>query len=418
MMITELKRYAKMPGAIFYKVAALIVAFAILCAGTAFAAAPKSYNVDVYDTSEITRVETSKSDALEIVKKAGISISENDALDLKDFTVGSDSIIRIYRAANIKFTNIDGTVSELLFAGKVSSLLEKLGVTILEKQLLTVPLDTVVSEGMEIRLVNSFNVSVTADGIKQDLTIGEGTVSDALKSAGIVLSENDEVSPEMASPLSEGLAINVFRVEYKQRQAVESIAYEKQTVKSAEMFVGDNRVTQNGVNGTKDVVYNDKIVNGEYSLSTVLSQNIVKEAVPQITTVGTKQKIVSIAAFKNSGTPISELTAPQSLVLENGVPKNYKRVVTGKAAAYSARPGAKTASGRTVKPGHVAVNPNQFPYGTELFIVSTDGTVYGYAIAADTGGFVHQGKFTVDLFMSSNAQCRQWGARDVVIYVL
>ncbi|MEG1846030.1 MAG: hypothetical protein RR239_03920, partial [Oscillospiraceae bacterium] len=140
MMITELKRYAKMPGAIFYKVAALIVAFAILCAGTAFAAAPKSYNVDVYDTSEITRVETSKSDALEIVKKAGISISENDALDLKDFTVGSDSIIRIYRAANIKFTNIDGTVSELLFAGKVSSLLEKLGVTILEKQLLTVPL--------------------------------------------------------------------------------------------------------------------------------------------------------------------------------------------------------------------------------------------------------------------------------------
>ena len=44
--------------------------------------------------------------------------------------------------------------------------------------------------------------------------------------------------------------------------------------------------------------------------------------------------------------------------------------------------------------------------------------VYGYGIAADTGGFVKKGKFTVDLFMNTTAQCRQWGARDVIIYVL
>ena len=43
---------------------------------------------------------------------------------------------------------------------------------------------------------------------------------------------------------------------------------------------------------------------------------------------------------------------------------------------------------------------------------------YGYAIAADTGGFVKKGKFTVDLFMNSESECVQWGARDVVIYVL
>lgn len=42
-------------------------------------------------------------------------------------------------------------------------------------------------------------------------------------------------------------------------------------------------------------------------------------------------------------------------------------------------------------PGHIAVNPKQFPYGTELYIVSLDGKfVYGYCMAADTGGFARE----------------------------
>ena len=173
------------------------------------------------------------------------------------------------------------------------------------------------------------------------------------------------------------------------------------------------------MNGSKTVVYSDKIVDGQLASSSVVSETVTKEAVPQINKVGTKEKpAVTVAALKNGGTPISELTPPSSLTLENGVPTSYKRVVTGKAAAYSASAGAKTASGRTVKPGYIAVDPNQFPYGTELYIVSTDGIVYGYCIAADTGGFVKKGKFTVDLFMNTTAQCRQWGARDVIIYVL
>ena len=66
----------------------------------------------------------------------------------------------------------------------------------------------------------------------------------------------------------------------------------------------------------------------------------------------------------------------------------------------------------------IAVNPKQIPYGTEMWIVSDDGVVYGYCIAADTGGFVNKGKFTVDLYMNSTSQCRQWGARNVTIYIL
>lgn len=418
-MITELKGYANATRATLSRVTALIIILAIMCAGTAFAASPSTYNVDIYDGSEITRVSTFKSNPQAIVDQAGIVTTNDDVLNLDGFTVGLDSVIVLYRAADITFTDLQGNVTNEKFAGTVADFLSAKGVVLSEDILVNLPEKTVLKNSMNVKLQTAYNVSLTADGATTELKTGDGTVSDAVAKAGVTLGENDEVSPSLETELYDGIQITVYRVEYVERTAQEAIKYTTQTVKSDELYLGISRVTQKGVNGSKTVVYSDKIVDGQLASSSVVSETVTKEAVPQIKTVGTKEKpAVTVAALKNGGTPISELTPPSSLTLENGVPTSYKRVVTGKAAAYSASAGAKTASGRTVKPGYIAVDPNQFPYGTELYIVSTDGIVYGYCIAADTGGFVKKGKFTVDLFMNTTAQCRQWGARDVIIYVL
>lgn len=417
-MITELKGYVKATRATFWKVAALIMAFAVLCAGTAFAAAPSSYVVDIYDGSEITRVETSKNDAYEIVEQAEIILSDKDKLSLEAFIPGEDSEITIYRAASVTFVDLNGVSTSIVLAGTVSDLLQELTVTVEEGQLVSVPTDTVLYDGLVVKLTNAYHVTVTADGVTTALLIGEGTVADALQQANVSLGENDEVQPAVSEALFDNLEITVYRVTYAQRTVNEKIAFVKKTVKSSSMYEGQSEITQAGQNGEKTVTYRDKIVDGVYASSEVLSETVLTESVPQITTVGTKQKAVAVASLRNGGTPISELTQPAFLKIENGAPTEYKQIITGKAAAYTAAPGSKTASGRTVKPGYIAVNPKQIPYGSELWIVSTDGIVYGYAIAADTGGFVKKGKFTVDLFMNTESECRQWGSRDVVIYVL
>lgn len=417
-MITELKGYAKATRLTFSKVTALILVLAILCAGTAFATVPSAYDVDIYDGSEITRVVTSKTDAYEIVKQADIALSEQDKLSLEEFSAGQDSVITIYRAAAVTFVNLNGESVYTIAAGTISDLLTELGVTVEEGQLVNLPTDTVLQENMVIKLTNAYNITVTADGSTQDLYIGEGTVQDALTQIGVTMDADDEVDPALDSSLYDGLSIVVYRVEYTERTVTESVAFPKKTTKSSALYQGQKEVTQAGVNGSKSVTYTDKIVNGNYNSSKVVSETVLQEAVPQITAVGTKQKSITVASLKNGGTPISELTAPKSLEIVNGAPTQYSKIITGKAAAYTASPGAKTASGRTVKAGYIAVDPKQIPYGSELWIVSTDGIVYGYAIAADTGGFVKKGKFTVDLFMNTRGECTQWGARDVIIYVL
>ena len=79
-----------------------------------------------------------------------------------------------------------------------------------------------------------------------------------------------------------------------------------------------------------------------------------------------------------------------------------------------------TATGSSVRPGVVAVDPREIPYGTEMWIVSSDGKyVYGFARAEDTGGFVHfRNGATVDLYMNSYEECCNWGWRGVKIYIL
>ena len=85
-------------------------------------------------------------------------------------------------------------------------------------------------------------------------------------------------------------------------------------------------------------------------------------------------------------TPVSPLDFDLN-VDEEGRPVEYARLLTNQVATgYSARQGAKTASGRYAVPGHVAVDPREIPYGSRLYIVSHDNNfIYGCAIAADTG---------------------------------
>lgn len=417
-MITELKGYVKATRMTVWKVVALILALAVLCAGTAFAAAPSLYVVDIYDGSEITRVETTKTDAYEIVKQAEIDLSEKDKLSLDAFVPGEDSVLTIYRAAAVTFVRLNGETVYTVCAGTVADLLTELSVTVEEGQLVSLPTATVLKDGMTVKITNAYHASVTADAVQQTLLLGEGTVKDALQKAGITLGENDEVSPSLDSALYDNVNITVYRVEYTERTVNETIHFTKKTEKSSALYKGQSEILQAGANGEKTVTYRDKIVDGVRVSSEAISETVLTEAVPQITAVGTKQKAVAVASLRNGGTPISELTAPETLQIVDGAPTQYSKIITGKAAAYTASPGSKTASGRAVKPGYIAVNPNQIPYGSKLWIVSTDGIVYGYAIAADTGGFVKKGKFTVDLFMNTEAECRQWGSRDVVIYVL
>ena len=116
-----------------------------------------------------------------------------------------------------------------------------------------------------------------------------------------------------------------------------------------------------------------------------------------------------------AGAPVSPLTGPDGTT---NAPASYSKVLTGKATGYYSKSG-KGSSGLGLGYGTVAVDPDVIPYGTLLYITSTDGSfVYGYAVATDTGIAVQDGRILVDLFYETYAESVINGAINVNVYVV
>lgn len=259
-----------------------------------------------------------------------------------------------------------------------------------------------------IDITRAFNVSVTADGKTIIIPMIKGTVSDVLEKAGITLDDDDLINIGFTEEVGPSTEIVIQRVTNVNEVKRTIIAYDTEYKTSANYQIGYSEVISAGEVGYRETVAENTYVDGELIESVVVSDAVIEEPVDEVVKVGACAK-----------EPISKV-APDDLELDaNGLPVNYSKVLTGKATAYSARPGAKTASGRYAIVGTVAVNPEIIPYGTELYIASTDGkTVYGYAIAADTGTGLMENVVLVDVFMESYAASCRWGAKQVNIYIL
>lgn len=389
-----------------------VLALMLIGSVTITAYAMNSRTVIIRDDDVTTTFTTTRSEANDILQAREISLDNDDYLDLSEFSADGDCIIRIYRAKEI-WLDDDGNVQRLRAAGTVQRLLDLRGIALKERDTISCLRTDLLADGMRIVIARAFDIFVLDGDQTYPLVRTEGTVAQALEECALTLEGDDYVTPPPLTPLEPGLTIHVNRVTYRERRVETSLDYETVTRKSSSLDLGKTRIDQEGAKGRKETLYQDKYINGEKVESIKLQETILKHPVDQIRIVGTK-----VVKLQPGLTPISRLTAPSALRLDgNGMPTACKDVIVGTAKAYTGDP--TTAVGVKPKPGYIAVNPAQIPYGSQLWIVSNDGRyVYGYAVAADTGGFVKKQSCTVDLYMENEAQCNQWGHRGVTIYVL
>lgn len=257
------------------------------------------------------------------------------------------------------------------------------------------------SDSNKIIIERAKNITVTADGNTVALKTQAETVEDALFEAKVSIIDSDIVNYDLDEKITDGMKITVTRVKYVYKTKVKDT-----------------------VGGKVKITYKSKLVNGEVEETKVVKKKTIAEKKVQKTTTttssssNTNTNTVKAATKAKTNGAISELAVPTSLKLnKNGIPAKYKKVITGKATAYYT--GTRTSTGKTPQPGYIAVDPREIPYGTKMYIVSNDGRyVYGYAIAADTGGFIHNSSTVCDLFFNTRGECIQFGRRDVTIYIL
>ncbi|MBQ9769522.1 MAG: G5 domain-containing protein [Clostridia bacterium] len=247
-----------------------------------------------------------------------------------------------------------------------------------------------------------------------------GKLGDILNDLDIEVEEHDILSCSLDTFVDKAKTLEITDVEYDVEVFTESIPYSSDIVYS-DKYDTNTKFTTVGKAGTKTVTCSVKYVNGVKVETSVLREEITEYAVDSKTVYGTKApQHTSSGIVAASGVAcISKLKAPANLLLDkNGAPVKYSSKVTLRATAYT-HTGNKTSTGVWPKPGYVAVDPKEIPYGTKMYIVSSDGKyVYGYAIAADTGGFIYGNRADMDLFLDSEAECVKFGRRNITVYFL
>lgn len=193
--------------------------------------------------------------------------------------------------------------------------------------------------------------------------------------------------------------------------------YETIRVANPSLLKGTEKVTQEGCNGTATATYEVIYANGK-EVSRQLVEETGDTSVDRIVQYGTAVSSVDrsdrIAAVHSDGDGSGYLT------FSSGATMPYEKVITCTATAYTSGHdgvGTRTATGTTVRHGTVAVDPNTIPYGTKMYIVSSDGSVvYGTAVAEDTGGAIRGNR--LDLYYETYNECIQFGRRSCTVYLL
>ncbi|MBP1759635.1 MAG: hypothetical protein H6Q63_552 [Firmicutes bacterium] len=243
-----------------------------------------------------------------------------------------------------------------------------------------------ITKDMDIAVLRSIPIQVSADGKKFDTYIAPRTVAEALKKLGITLGAMDKVSFALDHMLEPNDKLNVVRVAYQIETLKSEIPY--QTVaQPADYPVGlPDRLVSRGSNGLQEQTVRLRLEDGKEVERETLGQRVVKTPTNQVVSRGA-----------------------QTTISRGGNTISFKRAYIMKASAYCI-PGGTTATGAGVSRGIIAVDPSIIPLGQKVYVEG-----YGTARALDTGGAIKGNR--IDLYMNTEQEALSWGVRNVTVYV-
>ncbi len=334
------------------------------------------------------------------------------------FTVISLVIVCSVLITCKKVVIIDGRNSAkevVTFNRYVEDVLKSQGITLGVNDMMNVSADAPLKNNMKIEIYRAFHVYVTEKGNTVEHIATRRTAGEILGELGYNPKETDKITPAYTAKVNEFDEITLIRTDEKVTEVVEEIPYESTVRENSALATGQRKVIQKGAPGEKKVSYKIYFEDGVEVSREAIKEDVVTDAVAQITEVGPKKTIDS---YKIASAGTIQTSRSGSLA--------YSKVISVNATAYDASSCGKspshpaygiTATGRQAGYGIVAVDPSIIPLGTKLYIESPDGSyVYGAAIAADTGGAIKGNR--IDLCYNTRSEAIKFGRRPMNVYIL
>ena len=268
-----------------------------------------------------------------------------------------------------------------------------------------------VDGGSEICVRRSQRILIDYYGEQMEVSSFGETVEQLLKRLNLSWGEDDQISLPLRNETYDGMELTIASVIQEDQTYTAVLDHETVYCSDASLPEGEELILTEGVDGQLLCSARVTYINGRESERQILSQQVTTQPVAEVVAVGTGE---AQASAEETRMPI---IGEDTITLPTGEVLSYTGVITSLATAYCDK--GTTATGTEARVGAIAVDPRVIPYGTRMFIVSTDGEyVYGIATAEDTGSRDHIMGTRIDLHFDTKAECRQFGSRDCLVYFL
>ena len=227
----------------------------------------------------------------------------------------------------------------------------------------------------------TYDLTIQIDNKSAPCQSREKTVGEVLENVGFHVGKHDIVKPSLTAKVSDDTSIVVQRVRIEKEKVKEKTNFKSVEEEDPNMNKGTSEITQEGEQGEDLVTYQVTYTSDMETGRKEIDRETIKEPVDEIVHVGIRETIDGFA---------------------------YTRKETFQATAYSG--GGRTASGTRARVGEIAVDPRVIPLGTTVYIEG-----FGLRTAEDTGGAIKG--HIIDIYMGSTSECRQWGRRNVTVYL-
>ncbi len=228
------------------------------------------------------------------------------------------------------------------------------------------------------------------------LTPGK-TVGDVLREQGIALKSQDVVVPELSTPVTEGMEIDLGLLERRVKDVKKKISAVVHTEYTDTLNVGEIIDVEPGQDGEEEQQIESYYLDGEEAFEKVLNSKVLTPA--------KDAKVLEGTSLRQKLYPLKKRA-------------RVRKVITMEATAYYPGPedtwpyaSGTTASGLKAGYGVVAVDTRFIHFKTPLYIEG-----YGYAIAADRGGAIKGNK--IDLCYDTYEEAVHFGRKNVKVYIL
>jgi resuscitation-promoting factor RpfB len=235
------------------------------------------------------RVKTMKSRVIDVVKENGFAVTERDDLyPAADVAVhdGESVVLRRSRPLQISLDG-QGVKQVWTTASTVDEALAQLAMTD------TAPAaanrgNRVPLAGMALPVVSAKTVQINDGGAVRTAHLAAPTVAGMLNAAGIPLLDGDQAVPGAASPIVDGMQIQVTRNRIERVTQRLPLPPNSRRIEDPEMNISRQIVEDPGTPGEQDVTFAVAMVNGVETGRLPVANTVITPAREAVLRVGTK----------------------------------------------------------------------------------------------------------------------------------